>query len=146
MGILPEILENIEVETTKKEVSKENFTYIVDFKNKKMKYYNSMPVIDNQELAIKMYIQKLLYTEINDWKHHKNYGTNYKQLTFGKKYSSLVNKIKIETNLKKQLLNYSDILSVNNLKIYQDYKTLKIEFSIILKNNKVLNWEEEIVL
>lgn len=146
MGILPKILtekdtKNIE----KKEERKGNKSYIVDFKNKKMKYFNGIPEINNQELLTKMYIQKLLYTELGKWEFHKNYGTNYKKIC-GNKYYSLVDKIKIETNLKDQLLKCNDIVSIHNLQIFQKNKTLNIIFYVQLKNKQILEWEEEIVI
>ncbi|WP_156299016.1 contractile injection system sheath initiator [Streptobacillus canis] len=145
MGILPKILTDTSVESKEsKENIKGTSSYIVDFKNKKMKYFNGIPEIDNQELLTKMYIQKLLYTELGKWEFHKTYGTNYKQLTYGKKYT-LVDKIRIESNLKEQLLKYDDILAVNELKIIQKNKTLNIRFDVQLKNKKILEWEEEIV-
>ena len=146
MGILPKILEDTDNEQESTSLESGNVSYIVDFKNKKMRYNNGKPLLNDYELAAKMYIQKLLLTELKQWRYHTEYGTNYKELTLGKKYSDVVNRIEIETNLKEQLLNYPTILSVNRLKIYQKYKTLIIEFSVLLKEGKIVEWKEEIVI
>lgn len=148
MGILPKILEIDEnnIESNIVEEKKGYDTYIVDFKNKKVRYFNNKPVVDSLELATKMFIQKLLFTEIKKWRYHNNYGTNYVELTYGRKLKRIVTKIEIERNLKEQLLKYENIISVQNLKIKQEYKTLNIKFSVLLKNNNTLEWEEEIAI
>lgn len=110
-----------------------------------MKYFNGVPEVNEQELLTKSYIQKLLLTDKGKWIFHKNYGTVYKELTYGRKYT-LVDKIRIERNLKEQLLKYDDILAVNDLKIFQKNKTLNIHFNVQLKNKEILEWEEEIAL
>ena len=125
MGILPKILEDTDNEQESTSLESGNVSYIVDFKNKKMRYSNGKPLLNDYELAAKMYIQKLLLTELKQWRYHTEYGTNYKELT---------------------LLNYPTILSVNRLKIYQKYKTLIIEFSVLLKEGKIVEWKEEIVI
>ncbi|CAM3413247.1 DUF2634 domain-containing protein [Pseudostreptobacillus hongkongensis] len=147
MGILPKILENKDNSIEEFEENELGLdTYIVDFKNKKMRYQNGIPFVDDFELAIKMYIQKLLLTELKKWKFHQNYGTNYVDLTYGKKLHRVIIKNEIERNLKEQLLKYPDIISVEKIKIVQNYKTLKIDFNVILINNNILEWKEEIAI
>lgn len=146
MGILPKILtDKNEIKNENIKLEQDKYTYIVDFVNGKMEYHNGRPLITDNIKAIKMYIQKLLITELGEWEFHKNYGTNYRELTIHKRFSSNIIRLSlIKQNLKQQLLNYSDIKEVNKIEIKHNYNTLIIKFNLILNNNDKLEWEEEV--
>lgn len=150
MGILPERLTTnnykININAYSDNKNQGLKTYIIDFKNKKVRYFNNKMVVDDYELATKMYIQKLILTEQHKYFIYKKYGTNYIEKTLGKKYHPTLHRVAIEDNLREQLLKYYNIVNVSNIKIVSKLKTLYISFYVTLKKGKILEWEEEIAI
>lgn len=148
MGILPEILTNKENKTDEKLniIKKGNKSYIIDFKNKKLIYKNGKNLIDDNIDYIKMYIYKFLITHKTEWIHHPNYGANYKELLYGKKFYSQIINAEIKRNIIEGLKKNNLINNIYNLEIVQDNNTLRIKMIVEVKNGIRIQFNEGVEL
>lgn len=148
INIFPELnLDNIVEELQTEEKKKQGKTFLYDFKKGDFVIKDGRFVeVDGIE-AIKVWIEKILRTEKFKFKIYKEnenadeYGTTIKKLIQGRKVPQFFLQSELKREIEEALKKHSEIDRIENFRTEQNQVTLRIYFTVILKDGETFNQE-----
>ncbi|MBU5427151.1 DUF2634 domain-containing protein [Tissierella pigra] len=140
-------LDNIVEELQFEEKKNEGKTFLFDFEKGDFVIKDGRLVEVEGKEAIKIWIEKILRTEKFKFEVYKadeninEYGTTIKKLIQGKKVPQFFLQSELKREIEEVLKRHSEIDRIKDLRTEQEVATLRIYFTIILKNGETFNQE-----
>ncbi|WMM23665.1 DUF2634 domain-containing protein [Tissierella sp. MB52-C2] len=140
-------LDNIAEELQFEEKKNEGKTFLFDFEKGDFVIKDGRLVEVEGKEAIKIWIEKILRTEkfkFEVYKEDENineYGTTIKKLIQGKKVPQFFLQSELKREIEEVLKRHSEIDRIKDFRTEQEAATLRIYFTIILKNGETFNQE-----
>lgn len=140
-------LDNIVEELQFEEKKNEGKTFLFDFEKGDFVIKDGRLVEVEGKEAIKIWIEKILRTEkfkFEVYKEDENineYGTTIKKLIQGKKVPQFFLQSELKREIEEVLKRHSEIDRIEGFRTEQEVATLRIYFTIILKNGETFNQE-----
>lgn len=140
---LDNVIEELQVEEKKNQGK----TFLYDFKKGDFVIKDGRLVeVDGKE-AIKVWIEKILRTEKFKFKVYKEdenideYGTTIKKLIQGRRVPQFFLQSELRREIEEALKKHSEIDRIEDFRTEQEMTTLKIYFTVILKDGETFNQE-----
>lgn len=140
---LDSAIEEINVEEKKNQGK----TFLYDFKKGDFVIKDGRLVEVEGKEAIKVWIEKILRTEKFKFEIYKEnegideYGISIKDLIQGKKIPQFFLQSELRREIEEALKKHSEIDRIEDFRVEQELATLKIYFTVILKNGEPFNQE-----
>ncbi|WP_353096246.1 DUF2634 domain-containing protein [Tissierella praeacuta] len=148
INIFPELnLDNVVKELKNEEKKNQGKTFLFDFKKGDFVLKDGRLVEVEGKEAIKVWIEKILRTEkfkFEIYKEDENfneYGTTIKKLIQGRKVPQFFLQSELRREIEEALKRHSEIDRIEDFRTDQEMTTLKIYFTVILKNGETFNQE-----
>lgn len=140
---LDSAIEEINVEEKKNQGK----TFLYDFKKGDFVIKDGRLVEVEGKEAIKVWIEKILRTEKFKFEIYKEdegideYGISIKDLILGKKVPQFFLQSELRREIEQALKKHSEIDRIEDFRVEHELATLKIYFTVILKNEETFNQE-----
>ncbi len=140
---LDNVIEELQVEEKKNQGK----TFLYDFEKGDFVIRDGRLVEVEGKEAIKVWIEKILRTEKFKFEIYKEdeeideYGTTIKRLIQGRKVPQFFLQSELRREIEEALKKHSEIDRIEDFRTDQDLATLKIYFTVILKNGETFNQE-----
>ncbi len=105
-------------------------TYKFDFAKNEFVFTGGDCKVLSGDDALKMWIEKILHTQLGAYKMYKTYGSNIQDLVIGSEYNREFAEAELKREIGEALLKNGDITSVNNIIISRNRKTLDVQVEI----------------
>lgn len=108
-------------------------TFKFDFQKGEFVIHNKNPVELQGIEALKMWIEKIIKTQLNHYSIYKktSYGANIEDLIIGKSYKIDFAESELKREIENALLQNEDIESINSFSVTKKGAVLLIEFTLI---------------
>lgn len=140
-------LDNVIEELKVEEKQNQGKTFLYDFKKGDFVIKDGRLVEVEGREAIKVWIEKILRTEKFKFEIYKEdegideYGISIKDLILGKKVPQFFLQSELRREIEEALKKHSEIDRIEDFRTEQELVTLKIYFTVILKNGETFNRE-----
>lgn len=107
-------------------------TFLYDFKKGDFVIKDGNPVIVSGIEALKVWIDKILHTQLNRYKIYNgtSYGANIEDLVIGKSYGRAFTESELKREVEAALLQHEDINNIMDFDITYDKDRLNISFTL----------------
>ncbi|WP_077369717.1 DUF2634 domain-containing protein [Anaerosalibacter sp. Marseille-P3206] len=140
-------LDNIVKELQVEEKKNQGKTFLYDFKKGDFAIRGGRLVEVEGKEAVRVWIEKILRTEKFKFEVYKEdegideYGISIKDLIQGKKVPQFFLQSELRREIEQALKKHSEIDRIEDFRTEQELATLKIYFTVILKNGETFNQE-----
>lgn len=140
-------LDNVIEETEQEESQIQGKTYLYDFEKGDFIIKDGRLVKADGIEAIIVWIEKILRTEKFKCKIYKKdeeideYGTTIKELIQGRKLPQFFLQSELRREIEEALQKHNEIERIEDFRTEQNFATLKIYFTVILKNGETFGQE-----
>lgn len=140
---LDNVIKELQVEGKKNQGK----TFLYDFKKGDFVIKDGRLIEVEGKEAIKIWIEKILRTEKFKFKIYKEngeideYGVSIKDLILGKKVPQFFLQSELKREIEQALKKHSEIDRIEDFRTEHELATLKICFTVILKNGETFNQE-----
>ena len=140
-------LDNVVEELKVEENKNQGKTFLYDFDKGDFVIRDGRLVEVEGKEAIKVWIEKILRTEKFKFEIYKEngeideYGVSIKDLILGKKVPQFFLQSELKREIEQALKKHSEIDRIEDFRTEHELATLKIYFTVILKNGETLNQE-----